>query len=153
MTAFPKCWGAKWTARNSSGWIPGRGAASAVWCNLNDLIERIVNAIIRQEGMPADYPNPGNLRAAPWISSNVVMHNGFWLPSSRAQGVAGAAHVVALRIAEGQTLRQLISAWAPPSDGNQTELYISHVQAWASIPDPDAVLWTLMTDPDLPAGS
>jgi len=112
---------------------------------VNDLLQRLVNAIIRQEGMKPDYPNPGNLRGAPWIQ-NPPIENGFWRPVSRAQGVAGVAHVVALRVAEGQSLRQLISAWAPPSDGNDTSAYIAHMQEWADIPNADAPLLTLLVD-------
>jgi len=78
---------------------------------MTDLIQRIVEAIIRQEGMPSNWTNPGNLRAAPWLS-NPVIHNGFWIPVSRSQGIAGIAHCVALRIAMGENLAQLISAWA-----------------------------------------
>lgn len=102
---------------------------------MNDLIQRIVNAIIRQEGMPADFHNPGNLRGCPWLPKPWPMQNGFWLPVTRAQGVAGAAHVVALRIAEGENLTTLISAWAPASDGNATAAYIANVKAWANIPN------------------
>jgi hypothetical protein len=102
---------------------------------MNDLIQRLVNAIIRQEGMGADYHNPGNLRGCPWLPKPWPMQNGFWLPVSRAQGVAGAAHVVALHIAEGDNLTKLITIWAPPTDGNNTARYIGNVKAWANIPD------------------
>lgn len=108
---------------------------------MNDLIQRLVNAIIRQEGMPKDYNNPGNLRAAPWLQ-NPTIHGGFWWPTSRAQGVAGIAHVVALHIAKGDTLVQLISTWAPPSDHNNTEAYIAHVKDWAAIPDESKSLFS-----------
>ena len=49
---------------------------------VNDLIQRITNAIIRQEGMPAEYSNPGNFsrRGAPVAKASVPMENGFWLP-------------------------------------------------------------------------
>ena len=110
---------------------------------MNDLIQRLVNAIVRQEGMPLDYPNPGNLRRAPWLTSPVIEHN-FWKPVSRAQGVAGAAHLVALHVAEGNTLTQLISIWAPASDGNDTAAYIAHVKEWASIPDENVPLWNFL---------
>jgi len=110
---------------------------------MNDLIERLVNAIIRQEGMQSDYPNPGNLRRAPWLPSPVIEHN-FWKPVSRAQGVAGAAHVVALHVAEGNTLAQLISIWAPASDNNNTKAYIQNVKTWAAIPDEDVPLWNFI---------
>lgn len=68
---------------------------------MTNLIERITEAIFRQEGMPLDYHNPGNLRGAPWLTKPVI-EKGFWQPASRAQGVAGAAHVIALRIAMGR---------------------------------------------------
>jgi hypothetical protein len=107
---------------------------------VNDLIERIVSAILRQEGMPLDYANPGNLRGAPWLS-NPTITNGFWQPNSRSEGIAGAAHVVALHIAEGNSLDQLITIWAPPSDGNDTAAYIANVKEWADIPDATVALW------------
>lgn len=130
---------------------------------MTDLIQRITEAIFRQEDMPADYRNPGNLRDCPWFpiqpipdhpnghharfypdGKQVQYANGFWDPESRAQGVAGAAHCVALRVAEGQTLRQLITAWAPASDGNQTSTYLANVQNWAAIPNADQVLYELL---------
>jgi hypothetical protein len=106
---------------------------------MTDLIQRVTEAIFRQEGMPSNWTNPGNLRSAPWLS-NPVIHNGFWIPVSRQQGIAGAAHCVALRIAEGQTLTQLISAWAPSSDGNKTSIYIANVKLWANIPNENVPL-------------
>lgn len=110
---------------------------------MTNLIQRITEAIFRQEGMPAEAVNPGNLRRAPWLLTPAYA-NGFWQPGSRAEGVAGAAHCVALRIAEGQTLRQLINAWAPANDDNETAVYLANVQNWAVVPDADAVLWTLL---------
>jgi hypothetical protein len=110
---------------------------------LNDLIQRIVNAIFRQEGIPANYSNPGNLRGAPWLVHPIV-NEGFWRPTNRQHGIAGAAHVIALRIAQGVTLTQLISSWAPPSDGNATAIYIANVKNWAAIPDENVPLYTLI---------
>ncbi len=95
--------------------------------------------------MGPNYVNPGNLRAAPWLSHATILNN-FWLPSSRQQGIAGAAHVVALHIAEGNSLRQLISLWAPPSDHNNTEAYIADVAKWAVIGDVNVPLYTYLTD-------
>lgn len=110
---------------------------------MNDLIERIVNAIIRQEAMSPDYPNPGNLRGAPWLTNPTIINN-FWVPGSRAEGVAGAAHLVALHVAEGNSLAQLIPIWAPASDDNETDAYIEHVKEWASIPDELQPLWNFI---------
>ena len=110
---------------------------------MNDLIQRIVNAIIRQEGMTPFYTNPGNLRGAPWLTHPLIVNN-FWVPSTRLQGIAGAAHVVALHIAEGNSLIQLISIWAPSSDNNNTVAYISNVKEWAQITDENVPLYTLL---------
>lgn len=110
---------------------------------MNDLIERIVAAIIRQEGEPETALNPGNLRAAPWLA-NPTITDGFWVPGSRAVGIAGIAHVVALHIAEGNSLAQLIRNWAPASDGNETDVYITNVADWAGIADPLVPLYTLL---------
>lgn len=109
---------------------------------MTNLIQRITEAIFRQEGMPVDYPNPGNLRAAPWLT-NPTIENGFWMPASRSEGMAGAAHVVALHVAEGDSLRKLIYRWAPPTD-NQTETYLANVAEWATIPDVDAPMWNYL---------
>ena len=113
---------------------------------MNDLIQRLVNAIIRQEGMPPDWFNPGNLRGAPWLTSPNIQH-GFWRPASREEGIAGAAHLVALHVAEGNTLTQLISIWAPASDGNDTSAYIEDVKEWAAIPDATVPLWSFLLPP------
>lgn len=117
---------------------------------MNDLVQRITNAIFRQEGMGPTYHNPGNLRGAPWLKgtpySVLPMVGGFWAPTSRAQGVAGAAHVVALHIAEGNTLKELISIWAPASDNNDTAAYIAHIKEWAAIPDENLPLWNFIEE-------
>ena len=110
---------------------------------MTDLIQKITNAIIRQEGAAIVALNPGNLRAAPWMVNAKIEH-GFWVPPSREAGVAGIAHVVALRIAKGESLAQLITAWAPPSDGNDTATYIKNVKAWCSIVDETVPLWSLI---------
>jgi hypothetical protein len=108
---------------------------------MNNLLERLVNAIFRQEGMPADWTNPGNLRRAPWLKVFAVQ-NGYWSPATRAEGVAGAAHVVALHVAEGNSLAELIMIWAPAADDNNTAAYIANVKSWTGIPDATVPLWT-----------
>lgn len=132
---------------------------------MTNLIERISNAIFRQEGESPNHPNPGNLRDAPWFpkaslgryypspvdnlpETNLKYASGFWVPRSRAEGIAGAAHVVALHIAQGDSLESLISRWAPSSDGNDTKAYIAHVAEWAGIPDTKLPLWNFIQDCD-----
>lgn len=75
--------------------------------------------------------------------ATVEYENGFWIPRTRAEGVAGAIHCVALRIAEGQTLVQLITGWAPPKE-NRTAEYIAQVKEWAGIPDETVPLWNFI---------
>ena len=106
---------------------------------MTDLIQRLVESILRQEGMGPGAVNPGNLRCAPW-KINPVIRGGFWQPSCRAEGLAGVAHCVALRIAEGQSLAQLISAWAPASENN-TAAYLKNVKSWAGIQSENQPLW------------
>lgn len=112
---------------------------------MTDLIQRITEAIIRQEGMGPENTNPSNCRTAPWRVNPPIV-GGFWKPATRAEGVAGAAHVVALRIAMGQSLTQLISAWAPPSE-NDTLKYIANVKEWAAIPNEEVPLWDFIDIP------
>jgi len=130
---------------------------------MNDLALRIVTAIFKQEAMPDSYTNPGNLRDCPWFpfksidgkfqraypdgtAVNFITQEGtgekFWAPRTRAEGIVGAHHVVALHIAEGNTLRQLIGGWAPAADGNNTETYIKNVKEWAGVVNEDTPLWS-----------
>lgn len=96
---------------------------------MTDLIAKLASAISTAEGfwvagsLPSRDNNPGDLRQAPWLQ-HPVLAGGFWQAPSRAAGIAGLMHQIALDISRGYTLRQLISAWAPPSDGNNTENYI-----------------------------
>lgn len=113
------------------------------------LIDALANAIATAEGffvngsLPNRNNNPGDLRAAPWLQHPVV-GAGFWQAESQASGIAGLYHQLALDIARGQSLRALISAWAPPSDGNNTENYINETMRRLGVQgfiiDPDAPL-------------
>lgn len=113
-----------------------------------DLISNIVAAIIRQEGRKSDETNPGNLRAAPWLT-NVPMSGNFWRPDSRAEGVAGIYHCIALMVAEHYTLSQVIYRWAPPQDGNATMTYINNVKTWCGIADEHVPLFRYLVEPKL----
>lgn len=104
-----------------------------------DFLHRLCSAIATQEGYFAETPtqakrnnNPGNLRAAPWLSPPppVTKSNGagFVIFVSPAAGIAGIYHQVALDVARGATLRALISKWAPPTE-NATQVYIATVAA------------------------
>lgn len=119
--------------------------------NINDLITRVVNGIIRQEGMPADYDNPGNLRGCPWLAANspyAKIVNKFWRPGDRHIGIAGLAHLVALHISQGNSLVDFIaghpgvySGFAPGADNNNDAVYVADVAKWANIPDATEPMW------------
>ena len=90
---------------------------------------------------------PANLRGAPWFK-NPIIKDGFWLPSSRAMGVAGLAHLVALHVAQANSLSAFIAGspgvyagFAPGADGNKPLIYIANVMEWANIPDQDIALF------------
>jgi hypothetical protein len=134
-----------------------------------EIVLRITQAIIRQEGEPITALNPGNLRDCPWcqlkpmgwlgspptvgsplarvysdgspVEYGIKSGSGrFWIPRSRAEGIFGIIHVVSLHVVEGDNLRKLIERWAPPSDDNATAAYIANVAEWAGVPEPDAPL-------------
>lgn len=122
---------------------------------MNDLIQRIVNAIIRQEGMSPHFMNPGNLRGAPWLA-NPTISGGFWHPESRAVGVAGLAHLVALHVAQGNSLTDFIAGhpgiyagFAPSADHNNSAVYVADVKNWAAIQDESAPLWNYILPEDI----
>lgn len=113
------------------------------------LIDKICSAIATQEGR-AFSNNPGDLRAAPWIE-NANVGNGFWIPDSRAQGISGMFHQVALDIARGKSLKQLIEKWAPPNE-NQTAVYLANVKQWTGIDDENQPLQELLEIVHCPSG-
>lgn len=116
---------------------------------MTDLLFKLCSAIATQEGR-AFSNNPGDLRAAPWIENpNIV--GGFWLPATRAQGIAGMYHQVALDIARGKTLKQLIEKWAPPNE-NATATYLANVKTWTGIADENQPLQELLEIMHCPSG-
>ena len=118
---------------------------------MNDLVQSVVNAIIRQEGEPITALNPGNLRGAPWLTNAPIDKNGFWIPVSRAAGVAGLAHLLTLHIAQGNTLTEFIAGhpgvyagFAPGSDGNNDAAYIKDIMMWAAVPNALLPMWNYL---------
>lgn len=92
--------------------------------------------------LPNKDNNPGDLRLAPWVQHPTIV-GGFWHPTSYAEGVAGLYHQLALDIARGQSLRQLVYTYAPPSDGNNSENYLKETARRCGIADDqfDTPLW------------
>jgi hypothetical protein len=113
-------------------------------------IESIRAAIMKQEGKPVNPTNPGNLRGAPWLNA-IIMHDGFWNPTTIKEGIAGLDHLIALHRAEGNTLTDFIAGapgvyagFAPGADGNNDPVYIANVMKWTGITDANAPLWNYL---------
>lgn len=115
-----------------------------------NLIYNLCSAIATQEGYYSPDPtvrprrdhNPGDLIDAPWLT-HPKHDGGFWQAETDAKGIAGLFHQVALDIARGMSLRQLIYSWAPPKQNNSAA-YLASVAMWCAIGDVDAPLWNLL---------
>jgi hypothetical protein len=129
---------------------------------MNDLLFRLASAIATAEGffvegvVPQLDNSPGDLRAAPWLKNPALKH-GFWVARSVAEGVGGLYHQLALDIARGFTLRQLIYAWAPPNDANRTENYLKETARRTGLPyltpeeaGKEQPLWDYLTIEQIP---
>jgi hypothetical protein len=83
-----------------------------------------------------DGTNPGRM-----IKQNIGW---FWMPRSRAEGVAAMYHLLALHVAEGDSLATFIKHIAPAADSNQPDVYIANVAKWAGIADSTAQMQELL---------
>lgn len=103
------------------------------------LVERLGEAIAQMEGF---YPgtrawrnnNPGNLRdyrnaAGNWAIWPDLPHDSAGFPqfASATEGWNAMFRDLQIKISRGLNLEQLISAWAPPGDGNDTASYVRFV--------------------------
>lgn len=118
--------------------------------NLRDCPWFPIATAVQLEGWGASgrWPDYAPRRAYPdgTLVQRVLLGNSgwFWNPRTYQEGAAGALHDVALHVAEGNNLVQLISIWAPLVDKNNTNQYITNVATWAAIPDIHVPLWTLL---------
>ena len=101
-------------------------------------------AIATQEGWfetgtrPYLNGNPGDLRFAGQLNAADGIDGFAWF-TSRAAGVAALYRQLWLQVAGGQTVRQIIAQWAPPSENN-TSAYLQNVLAWTKLPADTPVL-------------
>lgn len=85
--------------------------------------------------------NPGNLRS--W--GDAPIDGGFASFATLQAGISAmAGNLVAYAKRGNDTLRKIISEWAPAKDNNQTDKYIANMASWLGV-DPDTTLD--MTDP------
>ena len=111
-------------------------------------VELLACAIATQEGffapgtVPAVQHNPGDLRfagqmgaytPAPTLSHPIATF------ATLPLGVTALFRQLWLQVAEGQTVRQIIAQWAPPSENN-TSAYLANVINWTGLPADTPVL-------------
>ena len=125
-------------------------------------IELLCCAIASQEGwwledsIPLMRNNPGDLDYAGQIGARwpVEWRDTRWgqpfpgesvpdpdiaIFASKALGVAALFRQVWLQVAEGQTVRQIVAQWAPPTENN-TSAYLQDVLQWTGLPADTPVL-------------
>lgn len=107
-------------------------------------VELLACAIATQEGWfvpgstPAVRRNPGDLRFANQIGAetpeNPAPFNAQPIATfkSNAYGVTALFRQLWLQVAEGQTVRQIIAQWAPPTENN-TSAYLADVLNWTGL--------------------
>jgi len=85
--------------------------------------------------------NPGNLRyGVKWLGVVGADPDGYAIFDKPENGVRAMGVDLLTKIARGvNTLRAVISVYAPPGDNNPTEAYIAEVSKWSGL-DPDQVL-------------
>lgn len=141
--------GAWWWYRSSSssdesdtgdgGDAAAGGAEDSVLNFVSNAASRIVNAATSR-GYRNN--NPGNIRyltAHAW-NGQVDNDNGYAVFDTPQNGTRALGHQLQAYIARGlNTPTEIISTWAPPSDGNDTQSYIDDVSSQLSVSADDDV--------------
>jgi len=106
-------------------------------------VELLACAISTQEGwfvpgsVPSKQRNPGDLRFANQFGAQIPPpHRGpepIATFDSIPHGVAALYRQIWLQVASGQTVRQIVAQWAPPSENN-TSAYLANVLRWTGLP-------------------
>jgi hypothetical protein len=106
-------------------------------------VELLACAIATQEGwflagsLPSLRNNPGDLRFAGQAGASVPAGASQPRPiaqfASQALGTTALFRQIWLQVAEGQTVRQIISQWAPANE-NDTSAYLKNVLRWTGLP-------------------
>ena len=114
----------------------------------------IPEAIAKEEGWNLTPParcrrlcNPGNLNFSPWeVQFGAVLEPEPSTGKARfakfpdaPSGFAALVHLCGFPEYKGKSLRVLITAWAPPSDGNNTSAYLANVCKWTEL-TPDTII-------------
>jgi hypothetical protein len=124
-------------------------------------VEALASAIATQEGWfvpdspPDVHNNPGDLRYAAQIGARTpppTNNQPIAQFENEDYGVTALFRQIWLQVAQGQTVRQIIEQWAPPSENN-TAAYLRNVLTWTGLPADTPVLELLppLTQMNLPA--
>jgi hypothetical protein len=116
----------------------------------SDPVALLACAIATQEGFfvtgttPAVRHNPGDLRYASQLNATTPGWDGTGTPPiatfpNDAMGITALCRQLYLQVAQGQTVRQLISQWAPPNE-NDTSAYLQNILTWTQLPADTPVL-------------
>ena len=116
-------------------------------------VELLACAIATQEGFftpgtkPAERNNPGDLRFAGQKGAiTPAVPNDIATFTELSQGVAALFRQIWLQVANAQTVRQIIAAWAPAGvDGNDNAAYLQNVLEWTGLP-PDTLVLDLLPE-------
>ena len=101
---------------------------------------RLAQLIARQEGfgipgaIPTTHNNPGDLRHSPHSSHAGEDPNAIGEIDTVADGWADLERQLQIYAREGLTLQQMVELYAPPSDGNETSVYLQNVCAGLGLP-------------------
>jgi hypothetical protein len=109
-------------------------------------VELLCCAIATEEGffvpgtIPAIRHNPGDIAYAGQIGAHFTSElPGVAVCDSDAAGITILFRQLWLQVAEGQTVREIIAQWAPPTENN-TSQYLENVLAWTGLPADTPVL-------------
>jgi hypothetical protein len=100
-------------------------------------VELLACAIATQEGwftagtMPSRLSNPGDIRFAGQANAQRDP-SGFAKFSSGPAGITALFRQLWLQVSTGQTVREIVYAWAPPSENN-TAAYLANVLKWTGL--------------------
>lgn len=96
-------------------------------------MSKLAEAIAHEEGfyVPGSLPsrdnNPGDLRHSPHSFHTAGQPDAIGIIPTVADGWADLERQLALYGARGMTVEQMVYEYAPPSDGNNSQAYLTYV--------------------------
>lgn len=115
------------------------------------VITALADAVTRMEGYSPGTRayrnnNPGNIRGGSIYPQYPLDSGGFTIFPDPATGRAALETDMAAKVNQGLSLRSLVYKYAPPTDGNDSDKYVSNVSTWTGLPA-DVPLNSIGTSP------